>query len=402
MKAVRAVGVRRFIFLLAAGAVLLICSAPSEYLFVPQAIETPARFVYRIAYFFVLPCRVLITPVLPQVNHQWPVAHTVVVCLGTPFLFLGFWKIYWRVARGRPKVEKETKEATGGHRVSRREFVVTSMTGVGGAVLGGAGFYGALVEPQRLQVRHYTLPIRGLPPRLDGLRLVHVADTHYGPFVSLSYLEAAVAQVNALEGDVVLLTGDYVHRSRKAIEPGIDIFGRLEARFGAVAVMGNHEHWEGVERCREVFKRIGIPTIDNGRVFLGGEGFHDDAERPDSICIAGVGDLWEGEVSFEKAFADVAETMPRLLLSHNPDVAEILDPAHRVDAMFSGHTHGGQIRWPLVGPYTISTEYGQKYLGGLCIGPYCPVIVSRGVGLAGVPIRLGVPPEIGVIRLESA
>ncbi len=402
MKAVPAGTVRRFILLLAAGVLLLICIAPSEYLFVPQAIETPARFAYRIAYFLVLPCRVLILPILPHVNHHWSVTHTAAACLGTPFLLFALWKIYWRVARGRLKAEKQTKETCEGRRVSRREFALHSIAGVGGTLLGGATLYGALIEPQRLQVRHYTLPIRGLPPALNGLRLIHVTDTHYGPFISLAYLESAVAQVNALEGDAVLLTGDYVHRSGKAIEPGIELLQHLESRFGAVAVMGNHEHWEGVERCREVFKRIAIPVIENAHVFLGAEGLHNDVSRADSICIAGVGDLWEGEVSLDKALADVPGTMPRLLLSHNPDVAERVEPAHRIDAMFSGHTHGGQVRVPLIGPQAIPSRYGQKYMGGLCNGPHCPVIVTRGIGLAGIPIRLGVPPEIGVIRLESA
>jgi predicted MPP superfamily phosphohydrolase len=97
--------------------------------------------------------------------------------------------------------------------------------------------------------------------------------------------------------------------------------------------------------------------------------------------------------------------MPRLLLSHNPDAAEdprFLRARHRVDLMLSGHTHGGQVRLPVVGAPVIPSKYGQKYAAGLVQGPRCPVYVSRGLGLSGLPVRFGVPPEIVLFELQRA
>lgn len=394
---------RTIAILCIAGVVLLVCIAPSEYFFVPMAVEAPARFIYRIAYFIVLPFRALVVMhLLPHVDHHWSAPHTLLTCLGTPFFLYALWKAGARAwARLRRRVAKAPAPGRGGA-TSRRTFLLASGGAVGGLAVGGTGAYAVLIAPQRLQVRQYEIPIRDLPKALDGLRLIHVSDTHYGPFVYLSYLEGVVDQVNALAGDIVVLTGDYVHRSTKAIGPGIAIFAKIQSRYGSVGVLGNHEHWEGPERCREAFKQAGVPLIDNARRFLSRDGFHDDATRGDSLCIAGVGDLWEDEVSFDKAFHGVPPGMPRVVLSHNPDTAEAIGERHRVDLMCSGHTHGGQVRLPLIVPYRGRSRYGRKYLGGVCQGPRCPVVVSRAVGVAGVPIRFRVEPELVDIRLKRA
>ena len=203
-----------------------------------------------------------------------------------------------------------------------------------------------------------------------------------------------------LEGDLVVLTGDYVHLTPRSIESGISVLARLRARYGAVAVLGNHEHWEGAESCRVVFRRIGIPLIDNARLFLTPEGLVPEARPGQCLCIGGVGDLWEDAVRFDLAIDGAPDSTPRIVLSHNPDTAEMVRQSHRVDLMLSGHTHGGQVSFPYVGPPVNVSAYGRKYLQGLCHGPHCPVIVSCGVGLAGVPARFGTRPDITEVRLR--
>jgi predicted MPP superfamily phosphohydrolase len=94
--------------------------------------------------------------------------------------------------------------------------------------------------------------------------------------------------------------------------------------------------------------------------------------------------------------------MPRLLLAHEPDTAELPQLNHRVDLMLAGHTHGGQVKLPLLGTPVVPSAFGSKYAGGLVQGPAYPVLVSRGIGTSIVPVRWGVPPEVVVITLTRA
>lgn len=284
--------------------------------------------------------------------------------------------------------------------MGRRQFLFGAAAGA--AVLAGGGLGDITpLEAGNLRIRHYHIPIKDLPEAFHGLRLIHVSDTHFGPFVSMAYLKQSVKVANQLHGDLIILTGDYMHRTPRSLEPGIKVLAGLKAKYGSVAVLGNHDHWEGTERSKQVFAEIGVPLVDNHRIFLTPEGLTARVRHPElALCLAGLGDLWADDVLPGQALEGVPREMPRIILSHNPDTAEMMN-GHRVDLMLSGHTHGGQVRIPLYGPPKCG-KYGRKYIGGLCHGPSCPVVVSRGVGMSGVPVRLGVPPELGVITLLKA
>ncbi len=401
---------RTLLYLSGAGVALLVSILLSELLLLPPSLETVGRILYRTAFFVILPWRPLVSMFIPQQGNHWPIEHFIIVCLAAPYLY---WLLYhtcrqlWlrhrpavRAAFELPPYPSHRKQH--GADMSRRQFLRRSAAGSMGLAAFSVGGYASFVAPQRLRVEAYTIPIRGLPPELDGFRLVHVSDTHYGPYNALPYLRNSAEQASALDGDFMILTGDYVHHTPRSVEPGIGMLTDYRARLGQAAVLGNHDHWEGTEACQEMFKEIGTPLLDNARMFLTPDGLTDTPVPGKSICLAGVGDLWDDEVSLDKALDGVDPEMPRILLSHNPDVAEEMDSAHRVDLMLSGHTHGGQISIPGWGPPLVPSRYGLKYAGGLCAGPHCPVIVSRGVGVAFMPFRLGVPPELGVVTLKRA
>lgn len=395
--------VYRVLWLGLAGVVLLVCMLLSELLLLPFWLEPLGRVLYRAAFFLILPLRVLLMPLIPRVDHHWPLQHYVAACLGTPYFLWGVAVLYRRaVSRLRAMRPRRAATVPAALTLGRREFLLASTTGAAMAASGGIGFYASLVEPSQLRIRRYEIPIAGLPAELEGLRLVHVTDTHYGPYNASRYIEEALEAANALEGDLAVLTGDYVHFTPRSVAPGIALFARLKARFGTVAVLGNHEHWESAAACREAFRRIGVPLVDNDRLFLTRNGLSPEPDGDRALCVAGLGDLWEDRVLFARAFRGVPDAMPRILLSHNPDAADLVDAGHRVDLMLSGHTHGGQVSLPVFGPPVVPSRSGAKYLGGLCEGPRCPVLVSRGVGMAGIPMRLRVPPEISEVRLVRA
>lgn len=285
---------------------------------------------------------------------------------------------------------------------SRRHFLKTGGMVAAAGVAGVAG-WSFVVEPQLIGVSRRVFAVRGLHPSLAGLRIVHLTDIHLGPWSSPGFVEGVVRQTNALNPDVILLTGDYVHQSARYIGPVIELLAGLRPRIGMVGTLGNHDWWEDGPRAQREFRCVGIPLVDNARMFLTPDR-RLVSEAGEGLCLAGVGDLWTDRVDFERALHDVPPSMPRLLLSHNPDVAEdarLSHPRHRVDLMLSGHTHGGQIRIPILGSPVVPSRYGQKYAQGLVQGPSCPVFISRGVGMTLLPLRLACPPEIAVIELAA-
>ncbi len=270
--------------------------------------------------------------------------------------------------------------------------------------IAGMGLYTTTLLPSNLSLRRYEVKLAGLPPELDGLKLGQLSDTHFGPLVGLPHIRRAIAMLNAEQPDLMLLTGDFVHRTPAAIPEGIAVLTECRARFGSLAVLGNHDHWEGQTRCREEFARHQIPLIDGDRFFLGPDGLA-RTYSPGRIAICGVDDLWEGWLKPDLALRDVPEECVRLLLSHNPDVAEVIPfrfPELRFDLQLSGHTHGGQVLIPGLGPLATGSSYGTRFLGGLVQGPRWPVVISRGVGMTVFPVRFGVPPEVVLVTLRAA
>lgn len=378
---------------------LFLCILQSELLLLPTAWESIGRIIYRIPFLLVAPMRLLVLPFIPRVDYHWPLSHFAAASFLTPFFWWGCYRLLRRCCPMRLPSYLNRMRYPAEPAMPRRDFLVRSAAGLTCVAATGAGGYASLIAPSRLKLREYEVSVPQLPVELDGLRLAHVSDTHYGPFTELTAILDMVREVNALEPDLVALTGDYVHFTPASVERGILALGNFTSRFGAVAVLGNHEHWEGADACRRVFARISTLLLDNTRLFLSRDGFSRTPPASPSVCLAGLGDLWEGVVSFDAALGDVPQDVPRILLSHNPDAAEMTPPGLRVDLMLSGHTHGGQVYVPGLGAPCSGSRYGDKYLGGLCQGPSFPVIVSRGVGMAFLPVRVGVPPEIGIITL---
>jgi predicted MPP superfamily phosphohydrolase len=301
-----------------------------------------------------------------------------------------------------PRPQRDAKPSETPNRVSRRA-ILTGGARIAAVGIGSVGAYSFLFEPRHFQIVRQTRAIRGLPPQLDGLRLVQLTDIHHGPNLSLRYVRRVIAAANALRPDITLLTGDYVYRSPQYIAPVVQEFAALRANIGIVGVLGNHDWWEDADLTRRQFARVGLPLIDNDRVIVTPDRKLLRGRDIDSgLCIAGVGDYTEDVSDFHAALGGVAPTIPRLVLSHNPDAAEdanLIAARHRIDLMICGHTHGGQAWIPGLGRPVVPSRYGQKYAYGSVRGPVCDVYVCAGIGTSILPMRFEVPPEINVIDL---
>lgn len=290
---------------------------------------------------------------------------------------------------------------------SRRAFLAKGGLGVAGIGLSAGPAYATIAEPWNLHIDRVTVLIRDLPEDLDGMRVVQISDTHMGPRVPRSFIASAVRKAIELKPDLIALTGDYVCISDTYIEDAAEVFRPLvgAARFGVVGVLGNHDHWIDGPRMSRLMTDLGIRMIDNDRVFLGPGGLSDDP-GPDALCVAGLGDLIGDDIRTDRVFREVPAAMPRIVLAHHPDTAElpVFAPgvAPRVDLMLSGHTHGGQVKLPFLGTPAVPSDYGDKYAAGMVQGPSCRVFVSKGVGMSILPVRFRVPPEINLITLVRA
>lgn len=287
--------------------------------------------------------------------------------------------------------------------MSRRAFVK-----MGGVTLAGASVFttdAMYYEPQNLHSPKHIVRIPDLPKAFHGTRMVQISDVHHGPWFSMKHVERMIDRVNKLQPDIILLTGDYVHQSPEYIDPVIGAFTKLKPGIGSVAVLGNHDWYEGADQSRAAFEKAGIPLIDNDRVFVSSDFKIYKDPCIDGICLAGVGDFWEDLVDYRAALREVPENMPRFVLSHNPDTCHnewLLANKPRVDLVISGHTHGGQVRIPGIGSLAMPSNYGRRYSQGLVRGPTCPVFISRGIGMTVLPLRFCCPPEIPVIELQPA
>lgn len=288
--------------------------------------------------------------------------------------------------------------------LSRRRFLART-TGVAAATAGGVGAYSLFIEPRAYHVVNYSLPIADLPESLDGLRIAQLSDFHHGPWFPITQVQSIVQTTNALQPDLIFLTGDYVLQSPAYIPPAISALADLRAKSGVVAILGNHDWHEDGPLTQRCFRNVGIPLLDNTRLIL----TLDRQLAPYStqgLAITGVGDLWSDRQLYDNALAGLPLDMPRLLLSHNPDIAEdprFLNCGHRVDLILAGHLHGGQIRLPFIGSPWAPSRYHSKYANHRLVNaPSTRVFTTPGLGMTALPLRFNAPPEISLLTLRRA
>jgi predicted MPP superfamily phosphohydrolase len=245
----------------------------------------------------------------------------------------------------------------------------------------------------RLETPEVAVPVEGLPPGLVGYRLALVTDLHHGPAVPAWWLERMADRVRELDSDLVVLGGDFVSHARSDIDGLERVLARFRGRDGVVAVLGNHDHWVDPDQVGAAVERSGAMLLHNRHRLI--------RRGAAVLAVGGVDDFTHGAVRPDEAFSGVAPDVPRVLISHNPDLIEYLPSGLRVDVMLAGHTHNGQAHLPLLGPITAPSQFGRKYLHGLKRVRQCWLYVSAGVGSAWIP-RWGNPPELPVIRLTTA
>ena len=277
-----------------------------------------------------------------------------------------------------------------GHSPARRRFFKTAYTAVLAAPPAVMG-YGVFIQRHQLFLREQKLEIPGLPPDLDGLRLVQLTDIHLSPFLSRAELQRAVEMANETRAHIALVTGDLITTWRDPLDDCLDTLAGLRAEAGVFGCMGNHEIYagaedhaerEGARRGLRFLRRAAAPLRFGNALFnLVGVDYQ-RVRRPylvdaDKLVVPG-------------AF--------NVLLSHNPDVFPVA-ARQGYSLTMAGHTHGGQIRMEILHADLNVARYYTPYVDGVYRRGPASIFVSRGIGTIVIPARVGAPPEVALLRL---
>ena len=265
--------------------------------------------------------------------------------------------------------------------------------------------YGRHVEPTWLELNELTIGVADLPPAFAGFRIAQLTDFHCSRKVTSAYLTEAVRLAQDQNPDLVVLTGDFVHKGYRYVERVARILGRFHAPAGVYAVLGNHDfsvrNALGIRRYRHLHRAVtqaltaqGIRVLQNETVPV--------RRGPELVHLSGVEDLWSRSCDLDRALEGISPSVPCIMLAHNPRTAERLN-GRRCDLMLSGHTHGGQVKWPR--PLRALRQPGSRRTPRLTAGLYqysqTQVYVNKGIGF-GFRFRFGVRPEVAVMTLQPA
>ena len=251
------------------------------------------------------------------------------------------------------------------------------------------------------QITTTDIWLRRLDPSHDDLRIVQLSDIHHSLYTPLEAVERAVYLANQLHPDVVALTGDYVTLSTDYIWPVARALGKLEARLGVFAVLGNHDFQVDADQITRALQAHGIDVLRNShRALAGGLDPQWSSTAHGMLWIVGVDDLWWRADDLSAAMRSLPPEEAKILLCHNP-LGIHQAASFGIDFVLSGHTHGGQVRLPVM-KSLYRSKLGARFVEGWNRLEETQIYVNRGIGKVLVPVRFDCPPEIACFRLRKA
>jgi predicted MPP superfamily phosphohydrolase len=253
--------------------------------------------------------------------------------------------------------------------------------------------YTRTIEPSWFEITSVHVRMPGLASAFAGYRIAQISDLHLGDWLTPAQLAQVVRTVNGLGADLIAVTGDFItsHASKHA-QDLITTLRDLHAPNGVAGILGNHDHWSSAAVIYRVIAESGMLDLNNA--------VHTLQRGGALLNIGGVDDMWERKARLD----DVLAAMPRegaaVLLAHEPDFADISAASGRFGLQISGHSHGGQVIMPFIGPLQLPL-YAKKYpLGRYRVGQMTQY-TNRGIGMLQPHMRLNCRPEITLYTLEA-
>lgn len=262
-------------------------------------------------------------------------------------------------------------------------------------VFAGIGAYSYWVEPGWVQVVNHTLAVPGLDREASGLRLVQISDIHIDDWMNEQRVEKVIDLVNQQQPDIILLTGDFIYQHASTSAPIVaQVLSELNPRLVTLGILGNHDHYAWVGYMRGALATAGVRELRN-------QVYPVQINNKTVLYIGGVDDPESAADNIDQVLQGMTESVPAILLAHEPDFAPEYAATGRFFLQLSGHTHGGQVRFPLIGAITLP-EYGKLYQAGFYQVGSMRLYVNRGIGSIPWHIRLNDRPEITVFELHPA
>ncbi len=287
----------------------------------------------------------------------------------------------------------EQKKGQGSERVSRRQFLALGVMAAAGGITAAGGYIYANNEADKPVIEKVPIPIKGLAPGLEGFTIAVLADFHLYPFTQIELIQKAVALANGLEPDVTVLLGDYVWHELQAIFDLAPVLSSLNARHGVFAAAGNHDYWTNIDVISAAMKTVGLPLFVNQGVPIR----HGNSE----LYLAILDDGWSGKPDLQATMQNMGPGATTVLISHEPDLADKYSLDERIALQLSGHSHGGQVRLPIVGAL-ILPYLAWKYDMGIYRINDMWLYTNRGLGVTSEPVRFNCAPEVTEITLFRA
>ena len=287
-------------------------------------------------------------------------------------------------------------------KISRRLFLKN------GFRLSVLAFFGIGYEGRNnLRTEHVCLGFPNLPPSFHGFRIIQISDLHASFWVGRDYLMDVVKEINKLEKDLVVISGDIITGSVNDfwkrwvptikddyLSMVVDVLGNLDGGH-KIAVLGNHDQGDGKKtelRLVSELERVGIRVLRNSSKKL--------VRGLSSVYVAGTDDYWF-TCDLKEALSRVPQSEFKILLCHSPDVREGIKNETKIDLTLCGHTHGGQLAIPFISQHFIPIKDPFRYQAGLIKEPYGYTYVNRGIGTLVFPFRIAAPPEITCFTLQK-
>ena len=277
--------------------------------------------------------------------------------------------------------------------MNRRAFLQTSRRFVqGGSVLGMACMAEAyFYERHHIVTETHRLPLRGIGEVWKGTRIVQLSDLHLEPFTGVQDIAQAVRIANALEPDLILITGDFITKEHVHAEKLGELLSDLRAPMGIYGCLGNHDHWHQPDFVQRQMEQHGVGILRNESMVLEKSG--------QRLCLAGLESAWSGNPDLMHSLQGRPSSDPVLLMVHEPDFILSASRDPRVVAQLSGHSHGGQVRMPGFSP-PVRPALSKLYPTGACKIGSTHLYVNRGIGCIGLPLRFAAPPEVTLHIVE--